>query len=374
MKTIFYVLVLPLFYGCSVIKTLDNLPNTVNQTEALLDDAIATISQESSSWQATLQNLETKLVGDAQSTVKTEVQQLANRTIAATGVELRCNADFLGTRVIQGLQRIKAELLQRSIPERIPVFCQVIPSEIRMTLAADRRDKIDITGYDFDNQPNLRLYLHANGRKTDVTSYINRLTHYQMILNLGNNGLVLDNQSNKITLEYNNQELSSIPVIQPQLPNCIREDYTFSPATITFVPPHTSGDTDFFGHGPRVDCNVSVFIDGNTVKASVYMKAQETGGFGADNSKAEGSAIFTIFTAPSNRKIERIVSDSSSSQSYTDGNLDDDYFNQGSGELVKRFVFTGDTSWGGEAGTKTKVILDFNRLTIHWKEVGNCQN
>ncbi|WP_394758774.1 hypothetical protein [Flavobacterium sp.] len=369
MKTILYLVLIVLISGCSVIKTLDNLPDTVNKTENLIDDAIAEISTQSSSWQTTLQKLENKLVDDAQSTIKTEVQQLANRTIAASGIELRCNSDFLGTRVIQGLQRIKAELLNQSIPERKPVFCQVIPSEIRMSLAPDRRDKIDITGYDFDNQPNLKLFLYSNGQKTALTQYINRLTHYQIVLNLGNNGVTLNQNSDRITLEYNNQELSSIAVIQPQIPNCEIEDYSIPTSTLTFIPPHIQGDTDFFGHGPRIDSDVNAFIENNTIKVRVYMKAQETAW---DNTKAEGFNVFTLYTAPSNRKIISIVSDDSSSQSYTDGNLEADYFQQGSGELVKRFVFTGDTAWGGESGTKTKVDVELNRLTIRLKQVGNC--
>lgn len=68
------------------------------------------------------------------------------------------------------------------------------------------------------------------------------------------------------------------------------------------------------------------------------------------------------------------MTNSSSSQSYTDGNLETNYFEQGSGEFVKRFVFTGDPAWGGESGTKTKVEAELNKLTIGLKEVGNCQN
>ena len=70
-----------------------------------------------------------------------------------------------------------------------------------MLLTPDKRDKVDITGYDFDNQPNLKLFLYSNGQRIDVTQYINRLTHYQIVLNLGNNGVVLNNQSDRITLE-----------------------------------------------------------------------------------------------------------------------------------------------------------------------------
>ena len=371
MKTTFYLILIALFTGCSVLKTLDNLPETLNKTENLIDDAIAEISTQSTSWQTTLQNLESKLVGDAQSTVRTEVQQLANRTIAATGVELRCNADFLGTRVIQGLQRIKARLLNQPAPERIPFFCKVIQEGIDMSLPPDRRNKIDVTGYDFDNQPNLKLFLESNGLKTNVTQYINRLTHYQIVINLGNNGLVLNNQSDRIIFEYNNQELSSIAIIQPQTPNCQTEDYAIPTSTLTFTPPHISGDSDFFGHGPRVDCDVNAFIEGNSVKVRIYRKAQETAW---DNTKAEGSNIYTLYTAPSNRKILSIVGDASSSQSYTDGNLETDFYQQGSGEFVRRFIFVGDTAWGGESGTKTKVDVELNRLSIRLKEVGNCQN
>lgn len=67
--------------------------------------------------------------------------------------------------------------------------------------------------------------MYSNGQIIDVKQCINRLTHYQIVPNLGNNGVVLNNQSDRITLEHNNQELSSIAIIQPQIPNCQIEDY-----------------------------------------------------------------------------------------------------------------------------------------------------
>lgn len=356
--------------GCGLKRTIqDTAQDLTNNTVAMIDDAIDEITHESESWQATLQELSDKLTDEAQSTVRNEVQNLANRTIAAAGSELRCNVDFLGARVVQALQRIKAQLLNKAIPERNPAICQVVPSSIDMNLTPNRRNKVDISGYDFDSQP-LKLYLINNANeKTDVTHAINRVSHYHLVLNLGSNGALLNEGSSRLVLEYKNNEISSIAVTQPVIPDCKEEEKSFAPDVITFVPPHTRGDREYDGNGPNINARVNIYVDNNTIKARVYMKARETR---SDWSTAEGSAIFNIYTAPSNRRIISIVSDKETSTSYTDSGHSEDFFEKGSGELIKRFAFTGDTD-GDEAGTRTKVKFTFNRVVIKLKEIGNCK-
>ena len=356
--------------GCGLKRTIqDTAQDLTNNTAALLDDAIDEISHQSESWQSTLQELSDKLTDEAQSTIRNEVQNLANRTIAAAGSEIRCNVDFLGARVVQALQRIKAELLKKPIPERNPAICQVIPSAIDMNLTPNRRNKIDISGYDFDNQP-LKLYLISNtNQKIDVTHAINRLSHYHLVLNLGSNGVMLDGTSTRLVLEYKNNQMSSIAVTQPVVPDCKEEETSFAPDIITYMPPRTRGDGEYDGNGPGVTSTVNIYVDGNTIKAKVYMRARETK---SDWSTAEGSGIFNIYTAPSNRRIIGIVSDKQTSANYTDSGHSEDFFEKGNGELIKRFAFVGDTD-GDEAGTRTRVKVTFNRVVVKLKEIGNCK-
>lgn len=369
-KTLLISLLLSLAISCGPIKKLSNtITDTKSDTEALLNDAIDQISHESSSWQATLQELANKLTDETQSTIRNEVQNLANRTIAAAGAELRCNVDFLSARVVQGLQRIKANLLGQAPPPRVPAFCSVIPTAVDMNLTPNRRTKIDIVGYDFDNQP-LKLFLLSGTQKIDMTSALNRLTHYHMVINLGSNGILLNAASNRLVLEYNNQEFSSIPITQPQIPDCIEEEITFDPSEITFTPRHTRGDKEYDGNGPRVTASARISVEGNEIKARISMKAEETK---SDWTTAESTDTYTIYVAPSNRKIVSITSDTFTDQTYIDSNHTADVFEQGSGELIKRFRFMGDTD-GDDAGTRTNVKVTFNRVRIKLKQVGNCVN
>lgn len=356
--------------GCGLKRTIqDTAQDLTNNTAAMLDDAIDEISHQSESWQATLQELSDKLTDEAQSTIRTEVQNLASRTIAAAGSEMRCNVDFLGARVIQALQRIKAELLKKPIPDRTPAICQVIPTAIDMNLTPNRRNKIDISGYDFDDQP-LKLFLITNdNQKVEVTNAINRLSHYHMVLNLGSNGVLLNNNSSRLVLEYKDSPMSSIAITQPVIPDCKEEEKSFAPDVITYMPPHTRGDREYNANGPNVTARVNIYVEGNTIKARVYMSARETK---SDWTTAEGSSVFNIYTAPSNRRIIGIVSDKETSASYTDSGHSEDFFEKGSGELIQRFAFVGDTD-GDEAGTRTRVKVTFNRVVVKLKEIGNCK-
>src|SRR5215468_9799142 len=97
--------------GCHLDKVLDPVVDPVKAAVSTLDDAIQKITAASGSWQSVLQSSLSKLTADAQSTVRNEVQTLLNNTIATVQVSAMCTVDFVGHRVIQALQEIKAELL-----------------------------------------------------------------------------------------------------------------------------------------------------------------------------------------------------------------------------------------------------------------------
>jgi outer membrane murein-binding lipoprotein Lpp len=107
-----------LISGCSIGDKIDKLTDKVSDvagdTVATLDNAIDALDRNSASWQAVLQDTTAKLTSDAQSTVRNEVSDVLNRSVAATGDELRCNVDFIGTRVRQALVRIRARLMHQA--------------------------------------------------------------------------------------------------------------------------------------------------------------------------------------------------------------------------------------------------------------------
>jgi hypothetical protein len=189
-----------------------------------------------------------------------------------------------------------------------------------------------------------------------------------MIIGLGGNGIELTRNSNEISIVWNGDEISSIPVIQPEINYCDISEIPIEKQKLTYLPPQTGEDAEFDGNGPRIDCAVEIYIDGNRVNASIYMRAKEIDG----GTEAKGTEIFTLYqnTDP-NKKIYKILSDKKSTKSYTDDDKSDDTFHMGDSDLVESFKFTGDT-YGDDAGTDTQVIVRLNPIKIQIKEIRNC--
>lgn len=125
------------------------------------------------------------------------------------------------------------------------------------------------------------------------------------------------------------------------------------------IPPHTRGDRDFGGHGPRIWCNVDVAVrNQREIWAKVQMTARETR---PDWTTAQGSDSFRSCTH--DRPIRQIVSDQASSVFHEDSDHEEDVIHNGGGELVREFLFVGNTR-GSEAGTRTGVVLTFNPIRI----------
>ena len=401
------ILIAVLMGGCGIGDSVDKITKSVDKvtekvedltnqasdvagnTVATLDEAIDALERNSSSWQTVLQEVTKELTAEAQSTVRNEISNLLNRSIAATGTELRCDMDFIGTRVHQALVRIRAHLLNEPAPPFEPALCHVVPAAVDMTLEANRRNKIEIFGYDFDTTP-IKVKLHDKSRTADVSKHLDVLTHYHMTLNLGGNGVPVSTASNRLTLEWQNDPISSIAIIQPATPVCREETRTIPPsAKLSYTPPHVQGNKDFSGKGPEVWATARWISDGRTVKLRLWMKAQQTDpaipaipailmGLPPELqeikkglTKAEGVRKEAYFTAPTGWRIERIEGNTESSAHYTDSDHNEDHQGAGPNGPVKEFVFRGDHK-GDDAGSYTGVDVHFNPLVVKLVEVSDC--
>ena len=360
--------------ACGLGPAVDRFGNvfTNSTTEAVnaIDDAVDVLESASADWQRVLQELTSKLTDDAQSTLRNEIANLASRTIAQGGVELRCSADFIGTRVRQALLRIKATFLGQNVPEAEPSLCQVVPLAVDRALVPSRLKQIEFYGYDFDHGSELAVYLEsADGPRRNITSALDRPTHYAMTLRFGANGVQLDGQSSRFVLQWGGRVISTIAVIQPATPVCKSNVAPVDSVTVTLRPPKTQGDSDFDGHGPRVRTRVDLLPSPRALTVRVFMRAKETK---SDYSTAEGDQTFPVYTPPPGWEIENLVEPRSMNpHTYTDGTVDrNDDFNLGGGP-VKRLLFVGDTS-GDDAGVKTQVTVSLNRLHVQLTQVGNC--
>lgn len=365
--------ILAMIAGCSIGDKIDRVADTVSDvtgnTVAALDNAIDALDRNSSSWQAVLQDTTKQLTADAQSTVRNEVSDLLNRSVAATGTELRCNVDFIGSRVRHALVRIRARLLHQSVPPVEPALCHVVPAAVDMALDSSRRNKLEFFGYDFDTTP-IKVMLHNKSGMTDVSSKLDRLTHYHMTLNLGANGVPLSNVSDRLTLEWENRPISSIAVIQPATPVC--QEKTEPPYVrntyLSFTPPHTRGDREYSGNGPEVWATARWVKEDTRVNLHLWMKAKETR---SDWTTAEGERIEPYYTAPSGWRIDSIEGNLESSAHYVDTDHNDDRQGGGPNGPVKEFKFRGDRD-GDDAGIYTGVDVTFNPLVVKLVQVANC--
>lgn len=366
-------LLIALLGGCDIAdqigKTTDKVEDITGSTVAALNNAIDALETNSASWQSVLQQTTSQLTKDAQSTVRNEISDLLNRSVAATGTELRCNTDFIGTRVRQALVRIRARLLHETVPPAEPALCHVVPPAVDMALDPARRNKLEFFGYDFDTTP-IKVNLVDQTRTVDVSGSLDRPTHYHMTLNLGANGVPLSSASNRMVLEWQSKQISSIAVIQPATPVCREKTETYTRSTyLSYTPPHTNGDTEYSGNGPEVWANARWLNDGSRVSMRLWMKAKETK---SDWTTAEGVRTEPYYTAPSGWRIESVTGgDVVSSAHYVDTDHNDDRQGGGPSGPIKEFVFRGDRD-GKDAGSYTGVDVSFNPLTVKLVEVANC--
>lgn len=362
-----------LLSGCGIGDKIDNLTDKVSDvagdTVASLNSAIDTLERNSSSWQSVLQDTTKQLTKDAQSTVRNEVSDLLNRSVAATGTELRCDADFIGARVRQALVRIRARLLNQPIPPVEPALCHVVPPAVDMALDPSRRNKLEFFGYDFDTTP-IKVSLQDQSRTLDVSTSLDRPTHYHMTLNLGANGVPVSAASNRLTLEWQQRLISSIAVIQPATPVCEEKLDTYArDVGLTYNPPHTRGDKEYSAHGPEVWATARWIMDATSVSVRLWMKAKETR---SDWTTAEGVLVKPYYTAPPGWRIESVVGgDVESSAHYIDVDHNDDRQGSGPNGPVKEFNFRGDHK-GDDAGSYTGADVTFNPLVVKLVKVANC--
>lgn len=352
--------------GCGLKKQIDEtVSNATTEAINVIDDAIADLSSESANWREIMQQAINEFPDEIQSTIKNELTDLLNRAVAATGAEVRCNADFVRNRLTQGLQNLKAKILGNKPPALEPQLCNVIPLAIDTELPPVRRNKIEFYGYDFD-QTQVKVFLQNGDQEVDISRFLDQPTHYHMTLNLGGNGVPIGSNSQRILLKWNDRNISSIGILQQAVDVCRSRFENYVPSNVSFIPPHTNGDREYNGNGPNISCRVRIINRRTQVDAEIYMRARETK---SDWTEAKGTKTITLFEADPGWEIANIIGPTESAYSFRDNDHKLDNF-EGSGP-VRTFTFMGDGE-GDDAGIHTIVSIAFNRLRLELKENRDC--
>ena len=210
--------------ACSLVL-VGCLGNAEDKAITTFENAIADLDKNSANWQTTITGLEQQLIAQGQSTLANEVQSLANRGIASGGVEIRCNIDFIGQRMDQGLRRIVTRLRKQPAPPLMPAYCNVDPQDgVRVELVRQGRlVSLNYYGYDMFDQDasdsQMKVFLRdRNGSERDISFAIALPTHYLMTIRLLDNRIQFTDQSDKLVVRWGQTILSTINIIQPPPP------------------------------------------------------------------------------------------------------------------------------------------------------------
>jgi hypothetical protein len=167
--------------GCGMTKAIKSAVTTLDNRMAdairSMDYAINALSQQSADWQVVVTNLEKEVSKDLQSTIRSEVTDLARNSVLSAGAEIRCNAEFMRIKLRRELIDLRNELastynaaLEHNCLKKYqvplipqdpvrPFICDIVPSAVDMSLDDERRLKVDIYGFDLKSFPIDAYYL-----------------------------------------------------------------------------------------------------------------------------------------------------------------------------------------------------------------------
>ncbi|KAB8140364.1 hypothetical protein F8S13_24355 [Chloroflexia bacterium SDU3-3] len=351
------------------------LSSSIDRAANIIDSGIHDIGVSSAVWQSVLQRVAEQLPKDISETVRVDAQSLANRSIATAGTEFRCNTDFLGSRAIQSLRALKAELLGQSQLPVPPGFCQVDPASIDLKISPEKWSTVLIAGYDLDHKDTssapLSIFLvDEQGQRTPLPeSRIGRTTHYQITLNLGQMAAQLYSAHiRKIVVSWDGSSVGFPEiVVVPWEPQRIRQPLIDVGSTGPYTPPRVGkGDRDF---DTEDDSPTSLSVRGelriteSEIESRISMHAREDE---PDHTEVNGSSAWdAVYTAPTGWKIVEVrPSAASTVNTKVTSNQSDERqltFNRPSGEVVEQFQVWVDRE-GDEAGS-------WSRLSVNWRPI-----
>ena len=357
------VLLIVVFVCLSATGCTHNLVRQVNET---FNRAIDDLTEESSAWRSVLERAIEELPEEVRTTVRAELTNLLQRTIAASGEEFRCEVDFLGNRVLEELRRIQANFNGAEF-QPTPVFCQTIPTSVDLDLEPDRRKTLEISGYNFDANPPISVFARRESSLVDLAPRLDRPSHYHLTLDLtSDDDFKFDNLTDSIIFEWKGASRYQVAVT----PNLCNQstDYVFPGTTAYYRPPHTRGDKDFFGNADMT-ATVRLLREENYIDAVIDMQAIQP--FDDYTTAAGTSPRQRVYTAPPGQRIGLIGAPLEETRQEYDRDWEAPDSVDGDG-IVERYDFRGDRN-GDDAGVYTDVTVLFRTFPVQLIEAQDCQ-
>jgi len=373
--------------GCSgkIKKVVDQvttpITNIANNTNAILDKAMSDINGNAENFANIMQEAIDK-VDDAD--VKAQLEDALGNATAAAGTEVRCSIDFVGQSLNKRLRVIKAAFNKKPLPPLEPGLCQVIPANIDMNVNANNRNRVNITGY-FMNEDFSKYKLYhftKSGAKSDKTVHLSLSTDYKLVINLGSNGIVLNQNSAKLRLMWGSKLISDIPVIQPHRQPCGIKERSLTGLSDFLVHPRLkpnpangkTGDKEFDGNGPCSKAKVTIYTKNNgtelwaKIGLAMYECPDDLDKYKHDYTYGRIDEDRKLTTTDSGWRIKRIKI---ATVDYL-RNIDNGHATElvDGGGPVLSYKILGDT--GGDDLDESYVSVKFRPIKVTLEEIGDC--
>lgn len=193
-----------------------------------IDDAMTTIDWNSDQWRTEVDKLSTKLE-TLESNAAQDVKDIAAKSIASGGQEIKCSVDFMRDRTKQDLQRLADKLRGKPTTPPLPTFCAVVPSGVDMN---NRPNFVEFYGYDFKlrersssgtytETARVRTFLVSDSGETPLDSWTDLPTHYLLTVKTAPSDTIpICNKENRhiVLRSIEGQQISSIGVSKLSCP------------------------------------------------------------------------------------------------------------------------------------------------------------
>lgn len=428
--------------SCGIKAAMRKIDLRMAEAIHSMDKAIASLNTQSANWQTVITDLQEEITDEMQSTLRVEIESMTRNAVLTTGGEVRCNAEFMRRKIRRELIDMRNSLAQSLNKQLInfgassyqldltpqdpiePFICDVVPSAIDLSVDPERRQKIDIYGFDLRSMPiyvSYRSYgqfqaspsvgmkefksemaVRASRERRvefvtelprmkenikmasftllepwklfnqDVSGSISVLSDFHAVIDLTNAGADLPPNASEIILSWNNKMQSEIPILtQVQTLDCRTTPKLLSVNLVqSFIPPFVSGgDRDFYEHGPCMTLSISLNMDAakRNLYAEINLFAYECKGDWSnrkDYTRASGTKTVVLFTAAEDETIMGFDAATIFSATHRDMSHDPFITYHAGTSPVEKIEWIGDTK-GDEAGTKTGVNITFRQFNVN---------
>jgi hypothetical protein len=360
---------------------------SVDDTLRALDLAQVRLTTESANWRDVLEELEPKLKDNVRDALQ-QVQDVAARAAAAVATNVQCTVDFLGERmndfvggqVRDAIARIRAHVAGQKYEKKVkPAICTMTPSTVSLpspgqTLATNA---IEIFGYNFDSNPQIELRLSGKRGQSLHPKALTKQSHYHMTILMTDDPqaaredvLLLDKDSELVSLLWDGGSMSDIPVAPPVIPICGLDPFRTQVQVHDYTPPHVQGDMEFGFNAPRITVAVSLINYGSHIDVQITMIAQESNG---GDTLAKGTTTRRAYTAPAGKRINAVITPTiDTGLSYTDIRWEAYIENRGEAALVQRYESYGNRR-GNDTDGWTRVQVRLNPIQVQLIETQGCR-